>query len=380
MGNLRATHEATPLFPSSQSPLLEQLQAGRAYPSVSILLTTTPGATWSAHDVVRLHRLVDDAHRRLAGELPPSQVDPLVAELRQRAVVARRGPASRALALFVSEHHATTVRLPVVVRDRVIIDPTFATRDLVRAAALLPRYRLLTLSHARALLYEGHPGQLERVDDEVFPLTIATTRFGDTRRRPNKRFGRDAGSSRRDRFAGAMRLVEETLVKRDSVEPLPLVIAAIGRHLAECRRRPDLASLVVGSIRGSHDRTSPAQLDRLARPALRDALQSRQRDALARLAEARDSGRQAGGLRDTWLAAVERRVRLLCVEESYALPARASASGRELHEAHDPEHPEALDDVIDELIEIVALNGAETVIVDDGELAGLGRVAAITTS
>ena len=78
-----------------------------------------------------------------------------------------------------------------------------------------------------------------------------------------------------------------------------------------------------------------------------------------------------------WAAAAARRIELLCVEDGYVFPARPVQSGRQLLSAKDVEHPDVLDDAVDELIEIVALAGGEVVVVPDGSLDGCGHVAAL---
>ncbi|MFR9801781.1 hypothetical protein ACL02T_05665 [Pseudonocardia sp. RS010] len=55
------------------------------------------------------------------------------------------GPVERGLALFASATRTARFDLPVEVTDRCIIDPTFATRDLVRALHRTPRHVVLLL-------------------------------------------------------------------------------------------------------------------------------------------------------------------------------------------------------------------------------------------
>ena len=102
--------------------VLDRLQWRRSDPSVSVLLTTTPAATLATHDVVRLHRSLDIAARRLAGEASPDQARGVASLLRDLAVAVRRVPARQGLALFASERHAEAVQLPLPVPERVVVD------------------------------------------------------------------------------------------------------------------------------------------------------------------------------------------------------------------------------------------------------------------
>jgi hypothetical protein len=72
-------------------------------------------------------------------------------------------------------------------------------------------------------------------------------------------------------------------------------------------------------------------------------------------------------------------VRVLLVEDDFTYPARTAPDGRSLIRALDVEHPDVLDDAVDEVIELVARMGGDTVFVRRGALPD-GRIAAITTN
>jgi hypothetical protein len=76
-----------------------------------------------------------------------------------------------------------------------------------------------------------------------------------------------------------------------------------------------------------------------------------------------------------WLAARRERVEMLAVEEGLFFPARLSADGDVLTPATDVEHPDVLDDAVDELIETVLARGGWVALVRDGGLAAHGGVA-----
>lgn len=66
---------------------------------------------------------------------------------------------------------------------------------------------------------------------------------------------------------------------------------------------------------------------------------------------------------------------LLAVEEGFYYPARVSQDGERLTAATDVEHPEVVDDAVDEIIEIVLAGGGWVALVGDGRLRGRGRIA-----
>jgi hypothetical protein len=76
-----------------------------------------------------------------------------------------------------------------------------------------------------------------------------------------------------------------------------------------------------------------------------------------------------------WLAARRERPEMLAVEEGLFFPARVSEDGDLLEPATDVEHPDVIDDAVDELIELVLDRGGWVALVEDGALAEHGGVA-----
>jgi hypothetical protein len=331
--------------------LVTRLQLHRQYPSVTVLLTTTPGSTFATDEVVRLHHLLRLAERRVRESASPEQADAVMRHLQQLAVAARRSSAGRAIALFASPAHAEAVQLPVTVEDRVVIDATFASRDLV-----------LVLDLRGFRILEGHAGRLDEVPVDPFP--DARTSGRDDR---SGMFGRDRSDVRDAVLHASIRAADLALARRRMAEPLPLVIAGVERHLAMFRARSAEAPTTVGDIVGSHRRTPASRLARLAGPVMEEFHRRRSAMALARLDVGIDRGRVVSGIDAVWTAALAGRVQLLCVEEHLTVPAPA-----EVGVAAAP-----IDDIVDELVELVTLADGDVAFVDDGRLSDHSGVAAL---
>ena len=116
------------------------LQGYRADPSVSLLLTTRPGPALDPADRARLRALARQARDRL-GTQPEHGAGDRITDLLDTldALVENvTGPVDRAIAVFASPARVARFDLPVEVLDRCVIDPTFATRDLVRSLHRTP--------------------------------------------------------------------------------------------------------------------------------------------------------------------------------------------------------------------------------------------------
>ena len=92
-------HAAFPWLPLTAASVLG-LQGYRAYPSVSLLLSTRPGPQLDPADRARLETLARQARRRLVTEGVPG--GDVLADALTRIASTMAGPVDRALALFAS--------------------------------------------------------------------------------------------------------------------------------------------------------------------------------------------------------------------------------------------------------------------------------------
>ena len=136
---------------------------------ISVLVNTTPGQRLGEPDRQRIQAHTRDVIRRL--ELEPDQGQAAVLASRLRTAVDRafRMPADAAIAIFVADATIRVFHLPVRVEDRVVIDPTFATRDLVRAVQSNPKFLLLHMDHRSANLFSYNQKYLEPQLSPDFP-------------------------------------------------------------------------------------------------------------------------------------------------------------------------------------------------------------------
>ena len=350
---------------------LTRLQRLSGYPMVSVLLPTTPGARLGPVDQANLDALVERAQRRLAAELPGAQVDDLIGPLRRLAAQVTAWPTGQGLVLFAGASIVEAYRLALSPAPRVVIDPSFATRDLARSVAENPPYRLLTLESGSAVLYLGTGTQLQKRATGGFPLGAADT-DSPADRRGHRHQGEPThrSPSRWDRF---LRQVDEALDADRRTRDLPLILAAAEPLASRYRRRTNQP--IVGTIPGNHRRTATARLVALARPVVELYLARQRQEALDGLERAIDGRRAAAGINQVWQAAIDGRVVLLLVDPAYNYPALAAPDGRSLTRSRDAEHPDVLDDAVDEIIELVARHGGRVCFTT---IAGTGnQIAAV---
>lgn len=331
--------------------LLTELQGLEAYPSVTLLHTTEPGAVMRPADASRLVDLAAEAERRLSEDVDDDVRATVVATLQRLVASASAGRSSQAIAICVSPDHEAVIRLGRSVRTRAIIDDNFATRDMVADANRTATFRVVTVSEQTVRLLVGDRDRLVEVHERPWPLERADDE------------GAEVWRNR----------VNESLERELRSFDVPTVLAGVAHTIGSLIDGDQVES--IGNVPGNHDSSSPAQLHEPAWVLVHEWLELDRAEALARLDHARGARVFAGGVDEVWDLADDGRVELLVVEDDYHLTARVH--DRHLEPVDDPDSPDIVDDVIDELIEMVLRSGGETVMVPPGELSDHGRIAAV---
>lgn len=328
------------------------LQSMRNYPSVSILTNTAPGEPAGTRQA-RLRRLCDQAESRLQAEgVASAEITAALSMLVERAAEVET---DRSIVLFASDAHSDLMTLPVEVVERVVVDPTFATRDLVRAMHRTPRHLVLLLSAKQARLFIGQGTRMVPAHGSKFPLADGPGRPGQT----------DRFLRRVDEALGAYLRVSTGPLVIVAAEPTASAFTAVSRNLGR----------LAGVVPGHHLHASLDHIAELARPVVERYLRSRQEEALQLLETRLGQGRAALGIDAAWLAARWESVEMLAVDHTYFFPARLSEDGDHLEPATDVEHPDVIDDAVDEVIEQVLLRRGWVALVEPGSLPGGERIA-----
>jgi hypothetical protein len=330
---------------------LAELQRQRCYPSITVLINTTPGVALTPSELDAASRLTAHVDHRLDGDVTDNLRHDLIDRLRALIEENARQPSAHALALFVSRDHSAAVRLGHSVEERATIDDTFTTRDLVADLNQTVTYRVITISEQRSRLFIGDRQRLVEQRDDAWPLTR-----GDD-----------------DSPATWARNLDHQLQNEHATSALPTVIAGVQRSI---RKLAPTLEDPIGVIAGNHDRTSTADLHHAAWPLVTDWLRSDATRALEQLDNALSANRYAGGIHEIWPLAHDGRVATLVVESDYVLPARIDHHNQ-LHPAEDAHHPDVNDDIVDDTIETVLHHGGAAIIVNHGVLADHHHIAAI---
>src|SRR5262245_32169128 len=134
---------------------LKRLQGQRDYPSLSLLAPTHRTHPANRKDPIVVKNLAAEGRVRLQGECRKREVAGVVHSLTRLVDRVDWKHSLEGLALFASRDVATAVQLPFRPRARVVIDESFATRDLVYSLNRAPRYRVLVLTEKPTRLFDA---------------------------------------------------------------------------------------------------------------------------------------------------------------------------------------------------------------------------------
>ena len=352
---------------------IELLQSIRGYPALSLMLPTHRTAPDNRQDPIRVKNLMTEAANRLLSEFSKREVDPILTRLDAIADEINYQHTLDGLAIFVNNDFARKFYLPFEIRQRVIIDETFATRDLVMAMNRAQRYWVLALSEKPTRLFEGARDALVEVENEDFPMTY--TGPGVSSPMPGGA-GVNKSAYRDERHRQFFRQIDEAFGKLVKDDPLPLVIVGVVDYLAFFNEVSSHRNLIAAEVQGNHDKTAPHDLAALVWPEIKETMHARRHEILDDLNAAVGARRSVSGVGECWRKAQEGRVDTLVVEEDFHKAARLGENNTVIP-ADDPSAADTIDDIVDELVEAVMEKGGRVVFVDNGTLDLHQRVAAI---
>jgi len=353
---------------------LQELITAKTYPSLTITLPTHRTSPDNQQDPIRLKNLVTEATNRLRGEFSQREVGPLLVKLDDLVNDVSFPHLQEGLALFVSADIARWFTIPHTLQERVVIDDTFFTRDLVRALTRLRRYWVLKLSEQPSRLFAATREDLEEMTDGGFPMRHDWQGEDEDL---EGGFGVNVSRLRDDRLRQFFRSVDQAFAPFLAEDPLPIVIVGIDRNLAFYREVAPNVGDVLATITGNYDELSAHDLGQMVWPVAREAFVSRRLEVLDQLNKAVGAQRSSSTLGEVWREAQLGRGDTLVVEEGYHQPARVGDNGLLDLNVDDPTAPDVLDDAVDEVITAVLEKGGRVVFVEDGELEKHGRIALI---
>ena len=336
---------------------IEKLSDVKGDPAVSILCRLDRRRPGNLEDPLRLEALRKRAVAAVLNTYDEHLVAPLLGRIEAAVASVDLAHPSDSVAILVTadESHVLPLRFPVY--SRVVVDHTFATRDLVSAAQQTLRTRVLVLAAERARCFEATGNSLREVHDHGFPLHLSPPTQEDTPHRDLPIGEHEQAEAHRY----VLRAVDAAVAELQAREHRPIVVVAPVRELAYFDEVTRFGRDIIGRVHGNHVSDGAPAIERVVEPALATALARRSDEAVQRANEAVGTGAATRFARVA-AAAKDGRGHELILEENLRV-ATAPTEGP--------------DDPVDEVIDAVLGHGGHVTTVPDDTLAEHGGIVLI---
>lgn len=339
---------------------------------VTIILNTHRISPDNKKDSLTLKNLIKEVEERLYANESKRDAKQLVERLKELESEIDHSHNLESLVLFVNEDIAEYTRLPIAVEERVVIDHTFATRDLVRALHLETNYFVLVLSQQKVRLIEAFNDKV--VSEIGSPFLIENTEFYSTNKAELSNVSRQTNLvteffNRVDKEANNIR----------KENPLPVLICTEESNFHEYLKVADQKQSIFETYLNKN------RLDEKTHAIVTEAWKINKDYTLeknnARKAELLTAVGQNKFLSDTneiWQGIKQGRIQTLFIEEGKFQPVMWENDRIEYVSDELRDKKEVVDDIYDELIEANMNYGGDVVFLPKGELSKFNGFGAIT--
>lgn len=352
--------------------LLKELKEVVSDCCITIILNTHRNKQQYDLDRLQLRKLVSDAENRLFQYESEEKARRLSKRMKDLVAQIHFDKNLDCLILFINENVTKFMHLPIQVENRVVIDSSFATRDLVRLLHMKTNYFVLVFSEYRARLLEGFDETLIQEYGSPFPMENDELYSTKTIELKNADLQQKLLSEFYNRIDKA---VNE--VRNDN--PKPVLLCSQEMNCAEYLKVVDLKdSIFPDFMKGNKLYMDANEIIREAWQVVRKQQFEKNRLRKQELEDALASGQYISDANEIWQATTEGRIRTVFIEESLFRPARIDNNTITFVSEEERNKPGVVDDIYDEIIEAIMNSGAEVVFLPKGELQEFNGLGAVT--
>ncbi len=347
--------------------VLYRLMEEQDYPCISVLMPAYRTAPEYHQNGILLKKLIRETEERLEKELSKKQVKPYIDKLKSLAEKVDISRTMDGLALFVNNNLSEKIDLPFQVKERVVIDKTFATRDIIMSINRAVKYYTLILSIEKIRLLQCFRDQAVEIEQNGFPAFSGLNFY---ELNPSD-LSKEKAKKVKDFFRKASRMLRDFY----NNEKHSLVIMGVEKNLGFFREVADFEDHIITMFEGSYVNVTPHDIGKKVWPLVKKIMSEKRNEFIKDIEDAVGQGKYVSGLTNLWRFANEGRISLLVAEENYHQPCRLNEDNT-ITLINKPEQG-MIEDAVDEAAEIVLQKGGKVVFVDDGLLKDYNKIAAV---
>lgn len=350
--------------------ILQRLKNVFSENAITIILNTHRTLPDNQKDPLLLKNLIKEAETRLLADLDKREAESLIHRLRDLEETIDHRQNLESLILFVNEDTAEYVRLPIAVEDRVIIDKTFATRDLIRAMHMEASYLVLVLSQQKARLIKASNDKVIQEFGDPFPIE-------------NTQMVNRAELSNASRLTNLIsefyNQVDKEVNHLRKENKLPVLICSETSQYHEYLKVADeKISIYDQCLGGNQENAKAHHIVTEAWEIVKKYVIERNNARKAELQKAISSGKFLSDTNEIWQGIQQGSVQTIFIEEGNFQPAKW-IDGHITYVSPEMRNGKSVvDDIYDELIEANLRQGGDTVFLPKGELRDFNGFGAVT--
>jgi hypothetical protein len=311
---------------------------------------------------IRLKVLLREAEQRLHKEYDKAIAEPVVKRLQAAIEAVDERKLLEGFVLLVDRDVSEKIDLPFEVEERVVIDRTFATREIIRANLTSLSYYVLVLTLEKATLLEAYADRVVHEQFMGFPITNDYS-----------------GNSHTNTQAGVQ--IEQPKQFWNDVDKAVLgvagqhghvVIACVAEHYTPYMQIANKPDIYIGNLAGNKDHASAHDIVKDAWKVAYEYVKKEHASDTQKLAKAA-VGLTAVDVADIWRRVLEGRGHLLLVERDLRQPAVVENGSVRLVE--DATGNNTVDDLVDDIIEQQLKHGGQVRVLPNGMLEEYGGIA-----
>lgn len=338
---------------------------------VTIILNTHRTKPENQKDAIVLKNLIKEAESRLYEHFDKRFAKQIHTGIQKLSEKINHNYNLDSLILFVNEDIAEFIRLAVPVENRVIIDKTFATRDLIRASHQQISYYCLVLSRQKARLIEAQNDLPIKEFDDTWPIDNDMI-FTTDKHKLSMAAGQDV-------------LIEEFFNQVDKVvlssikdHPLPIMVVTEERNYNHYLKVADRKDLIIGHLNMNRDDKKAHHIVKDAWPVVKKIFKQKREERISELGKAVGSGKLLTDINEIWSAVNQGRGNTLFIKKGFFQP--AVIKDNMVHPQKDTTNNNEsgfIDDIIDEIVEINMKYGGDSVFIENDYLNKYNGLALI---
>ena len=337
---------------------------------VTIILQTHRTTPDNEKDSIVLKNLVKETELRLRADYEKAFVSNIMASINALAESINHRHNKESLILFINENIAEYIRLPITVENRVVVDKTFATRDLVRALHRETSYYILVLSRDKARLIEAFNDKVIDEIEEVFPML-------NTDLNPVQRSEAAIGIRQTNLVREFFNRVDKQLNEVQKKNPLPVIICTEESNYPEYLKIADRNEMIAGNLLGNKTNEKAHYIVESVWPVMKQWNAEKNKQRLLELKRAVNSQNFLIDFNEIWQAVNDGRGKTLFVKQGYFQPVKLENNHVELVSNGNVERAN-VDDIIDDMIEKNLQFNGDAVFINGDELEKFNGLALVT--